>query len=134
MPQVHLLVVAAVVALAPGSCTDSAVAPQSVGRFRFHDPAHSEFVRLEVRDLATVVQAESLLRSGQARWATGRPRRGDGGFNAPWHWHLDPATVAFAEITIEACQTWPSGVEQDLDYWIGFGQVCLLGIIEARES
>lgn len=63
----------------------------------------------------------------------GTPRRGDGGFNAPWVWHLDPATISFAEVTIEACQTRASAVEEDLDYWIEFGQVCVSGVVETRE-
>lgn len=133
MRQVHVFAVASLVTLALGSCIDSSAAPQPGDRFRFSDPNHSEYVRLEVADSATTAQAESLLRSRQARWAIGKPVRGDGGFNAPWHWHLDPATVAFAEFTIEACQTWPSAVEQDLDYWIGFGDVCLWGTVDARE-
>jgi len=90
-------------------------------------------VRLHVASPDGLAQADSLLRSGAARWAVGTPRRGDGGFNAPWNWHLDPATVAFAEVTIEACQTRPPAVERDLDYWIMFGQVCLWGTIESRE-
>jgi hypothetical protein len=68
---------------------------------------------------------------GEARWVLGAPRRGDGGFNAPWTWHIDPASVSFAEVTIEACQTTASAVEEDLEYWIGFGQVCIWGVVEA---
>jgi hypothetical protein len=133
MRQPHVLVVVCAVALAPAGCTDSSVAPGAGGRFRFTDASHSESVRLETTSGDALAQADSLLRSGEARWAAGTPRRGDGGFNAPWHWHLDPATISFAEVTIEACQTWPSAVEQDLDYWIGFGQVCLWGTVQARE-
>ena len=35
-------------------------------------------------------------------------------WNQPWSWHLDPATVAFGEVTIEACDALPSYVEQNL--------------------
>ena len=119
--------------MAAGTCGDSGVAPPPGARFRLRPSSDSEPVHLEIAASATVAQAESLLRSGDARWAIGAPRRGDGGFNAPWHWHIDPATVSFAEITIEACQATPSYIEQNLDYWLRFGQVCIMGVIEARE-
>lgn len=38
-------------------------------------------------------------------------RRGDGGFNAPWTWHLDPAETRFVEVAIEICDGRPSYVE-----------------------
>jgi hypothetical protein len=72
------------------------------------------------------------LQSGATRSATGTLRRGDGGFNAPWPWHLDPATVTFAEFTIEACQTAAGAIADGIDYWISFGQVCISGVVEAR--
>lgn len=50
---------------------------------------------------------------------TGRLVRGDGGFNQPWSWHLDPASVRMAEVSIEVCDGRPSFVEEELDYWLG---------------
>jgi hypothetical protein len=44
--------------------------------------------------------------------------RGDGGFNSPWPWHLDPDTVRMAEISIELCDGRPSLIEEDLEYWL----------------
>jgi len=43
---------------------------------------------------------------------------GDGGFNSPWSWHLDPDTVDMAEMTIELCDGRPSDIENNLPYWI----------------
>ena len=37
--------------------------------------------------------------------------RDDPGPNAPWSWHIDPASLEFAEITIEVCDGLPSFVE-----------------------
>jgi hypothetical protein len=37
--------------------------------------------------------------------------RDDPGPNAPWSWHIDPASLEFAEITIEVCDGLPSYVE-----------------------
>ena len=34
--------------------------------------------------------------------------RDDPGVNAPWSWHIDPATLEFADMTIEVCDGLPS--------------------------
>ena len=101
--------------------------------FVFRDPLTQDVVRLEITNAEGIEQAEALLQSGEAQWALGTPRRGDGGFNSPWTWHLDPASITFAEVTIEACQAAASAVADDLDYWIEFGQLCIWGVVESRE-
>jgi hypothetical protein len=37
--------------------------------------------------------------------------RDDPGVNAPWSWHIDPATLEFADNTTEVCDGLPSYVE-----------------------
>lgn len=37
--------------------------------------------------------------------------RDDPGVNAPWSWHIDPATLEFADVTVEVCDGIPSFVE-----------------------
>jgi hypothetical protein len=118
--------------LAGFACSDSS-GPQDA-RFVFRDPLTQDVVTLEVNNSEGLAQAEDLLRSGEARWALGTLKRGDGGFNGPWTWHIDPATVTFAEVTIEACQTAMSAIDDDLDYWIDFGQVCIWGVVESRAN
>jgi pimeloyl-ACP methyl ester carboxylesterase len=49
---------------------------------------------------------------------TGKLAQGDGGFNSPWPWHLEPDSVRMAEVSIELCDGRPSLIEEDLDYWI----------------
>jgi hypothetical protein len=114
------------------NCSDS-TGPETA-RFVFRDPLTQEVVRLEITNAEGRAQAESLLGSSAARWALGTPKRGDGGFNGPWTWHIDPASVTFAEVTIEACQTAMSAIDDDLDYWIDFGQVCIWGVVEGRAN
>ena len=126
-------VVFGIVALAALSCND-ATDPGSRARFVFRDPLTNEVVRLEITNAEGLSQAEDLLRSGTGQWALGTLRRGDGGFNGPWTWHIDPASVTFAEVTIEACQTVASAIDDDLDYWINFGQVCIWGVVEGRAN
>ena len=40
--------------------------------------------------------------------------RDDAGPNAPWSWHIDPASLEFADFTTEVCDGLPSDVEDDL--------------------
>jgi len=55
----------------------------------------------------------------------GRVLRGNGGFNAPWNWHLDPDTVEFADLTVEVCDGCPTLMQADLDNYIDtVGQYC----------
>jgi hypothetical protein len=114
------------------ACSDSN-GPAEAERFTFRETLTPDAIHVEITDDAAKAEAASLLQSGEARWVLGTPVRGDGGFNTGYGWHLDPATISFAEVTIEACQTAASAVDDDLDYWIGFGQVCVWGVVEARE-
>jgi hypothetical protein len=51
-------------------------------------------------------------------FVTGSLVIGDGGFNSPWGWHLDPNDVTMAEFSIELCDGTPSEVERNLPYWL----------------
>jgi hypothetical protein len=53
-----------------------------------------------------------------ARIPSGRLVKGAMPYNAPWSWHIDPADVHLAEITIELCDGRPSLVEADVDHWV----------------
>lgn len=119
--------------LALAGCGGSSAGGPQEALFRLRPGTTSAAVHLQISNAAAVAQAEALLQTGESRWAAGVIRRGDGGFNPAWSWHVDPATVSFAEVTIEACQATPDYIEQTLDYWIEFGQVCIWGSIEARE-
>lgn len=131
--RLRISIIGCGLALSLAGCNDSSNAPDAGGRYAFRESISSDVLHLAITTPAALTQAEELLQSGEARWAIGAPRRGDGGFNAPWPWYLDPATVAFAEVTSEACQTRASAVESELDYWIDFGQVCIWGVVETRE-
>jgi hypothetical protein len=51
-------------------------------------------------------------------FVSGRLVIGNGGFNSPWSWHLDPDYVTMAEFSIELCDGTPSEVEHNLPYWL----------------
>ncbi|GAB3758006.1 hypothetical protein GCM10028864_42760 [Microlunatus parietis] len=76
--------------------------------------ADSETFRVELATPELVAHAEKLLAGEDvAAIPVGRVVRGDPGPNEPWTWHLDPATVAFADATTEVCDGLPSYVEDE---------------------
>ena len=83
-----------------------------------------ETYRLRITDEAMIAEAERLIATGERRIPNGRLRSGNGGFNQPWSWHVDPATVEFADATIEVCDGCASVVENDLDTWLNVGSFC----------
>ena len=49
---------------------------------------------------------------------TGPLEFGDGGHNTGWAWHFVPNEWTLAEMSVELCDGWSSGVESDLSYWL----------------
>ncbi len=71
-----------------------------------------EEFKIELATPELVEHAEALL-AGEAVASilNGIVVRDDPGVNAPWSWHIDPATLKFADMTIEVCDGLPSHVE-----------------------
>jgi hypothetical protein len=88
----------------------SGCAPQSnpIATFQVVD----ETYKIELATPELVAHAEALL-AGEAVASipNGVVVRDDPGPNAPWSWHIDPATLEFADMTIEVCDGLPSYVE-----------------------
>lgn len=103
--------------------------PDLPGAFRFQASATGSILVVQISSAAIRDTAKSLWQSHTQRWVVGNIRPGSGGINSPWGWHLDPASIAFPEVTIEACQATPEYIEETLEYWITFGQVCILGYV-----
>lgn len=112
------------------ACGDS-TSPDISGAYRFQSSATGSTLVVQITAAAIRDTADALRLSHTQRWVVGAIRRGNGGVNSPWGWHLDPATIGFPEITIEACQATPEYIEQTVDYWIAFGQVCISGFVLA---
>jgi len=70
---------------------------------------------LRLTDPETIAMAEANLRGANTRFPLGTVRRGDGGFNQPWSWHLDPDDTTFVELAIEICDGRPSYLEAHVD-------------------
>lgn len=71
-----------------------------------------ETYRIELTDPADIEIARKLL-AGEPAPAipSGVVVRGDPGVNTGYSWHIDPATVEFADMAIEVCDGRPSDVE-----------------------
>jgi hypothetical protein len=76
---------------------------------------------LRASDAETIRLAFDNLRRRNARFPIGPLRHGDGGFNAPWSWHLDPDAVRLTEAAIEVCDGAPSYVEAHVDDFARIG-------------
>src|SRR5262249_2778116 len=97
------------------ACSDSPTAPPAGARFLIRQS--NEDFHVLIQDPQTIAEAERQIAT-PSKFVTGRLLRGDGGFNGPWHWHLDPNTIAFVELSIEVCDGRPSDIETNLDYWL----------------
>jgi hypothetical protein len=83
------------------------------------DPAFADFVVdvdserfvTRVTDPETITRFREALAGRASGFPSGPLRSGDGGFNAPWTWHLDPDEVRLVEAAIEVCDGRPSYVE-----------------------
>lgn len=96
---------------APAASPTPSVAPTPAGvivTFR----VVGETYKILVTDPRQVEHVYDLLEGGdEGRIPNGIIVRGDPGVNAPWSWHIDPASLDFADMTIELCDGIPSFVE-----------------------
>jgi hypothetical protein len=112
-PRIAILgIVVLVVAAVAAVLIATSLAPRNpVATFQVVD----ETYRIELATPELVAHAEALL-AGESVAAipNGVVVRNDAGPNAPWSWHIDPATLEFADVTIEVCDGLPSYVEDEI--------------------
>lgn len=119
--SIPVLLVAALSLLGCGE-GDSPTAPAQA---LFRVEACGDVFHVLMRNPQSIRTAQEMIGASDQKILTGILRRGDGGFNAPWSWHLDPSRTGFADVTIELCDGCPDHIENDLDYWIDtVGQYC----------
>jgi hypothetical protein len=88
----------------PGSADEMPVATFEV--------AGQETYKIALATPALIEHARQLMEgSEEGRIPVGRIARDDPSVNAPWSWHIDPATLEFADVTTEVCDGLPSYVE-----------------------
>jgi hypothetical protein len=89
------------------------------------DHPAGETFRVLMRAPGLISEADTRIGQGEGRIISGVVVKGDGGFNSPWTWHLDPATLEFADNTVEVCDGCPTLMQADLDNYIDtVGRYC----------
>jgi hypothetical protein len=79
---------------------------------------HNQRFVIAVTDPKSVAQAKNSITSHTRLFPFGKLASGDGGFNGPYHWHLEPESVRMVEVAAELCDGLPSAVEANLPYWL----------------
>ena len=77
-----------------------------------------EQFKIRVQGADRIADIEARRASGQEGVIIGSLVRGNGGFNSPWGWHLEPGTVEAVDMAIELCDGRPSMVQDDVTYWV----------------
>ena len=73
----------------------------------------AEEYRIRLTDADDIATARKLLAAEAApHIPNGRVVRGDTDVNVGYSWHIDPASVEFADTTTEVCDGRPSDVER----------------------
>ena len=105
-------------ALLLASCGGDVASMRPTPAQEFVVEVEGERFRLRTSNPATASALDARRRAGTLGVVAGRIVRGDGGFNAPWSWHLDPLSIEVPQVSIELCDGRPSMVQADLDYWV----------------
>jgi hypothetical protein len=101
----------------------------------FEIEVSGEVFTVAVASASQVADLRARLQSGTRGVVMGNLAAGNGGFNAPWPWHMTLQSVATADLAIELCDGRPSMVSADLNYWIGtVKQFCPWGAKVVREK
>jgi hypothetical protein len=87
----------------------------SLGYTDFVIAVGTETFVLRTGDPETIRIAHLVLQGKSSAFPLGPLRAGDGGWNAPWSWHLDPAQTRMVEAAIEVCDGTPSYVEAHVE-------------------
>ncbi|MET0908028.1 MAG: hypothetical protein ABWZ99_01055 [Ilumatobacteraceae bacterium] len=75
----------------------------------------AETFKVELITADLIANAQALLDGQEApSIPVGKVVRDDPGPNSPWSWHIDPATVEFADMTTEVCDGLPSFEEEGI--------------------
>ena len=110
MKRALLLLAAIVLSAGCQSTKDSGTA-----YFKVAGATEADTFVIALTDPATIAEARALA-SGQepSKHVTGLVVSEAVPYNAPWSFHLDPASISFAEMSIEVCDAATTYVEEHL--------------------
>ncbi|MGX5680050.1 BP74-related protein [Schumannella luteola] len=108
--SVRRLVIAAGVVVAGISLAGCVPSGPTVATFQV---AGDQTYKIELATPELIAHAKELLAgtTEEGRIPVGRIVRDDPSVNEPWSWHIDPATLEFADATTEVCDGLPEYVE-----------------------
>ena len=110
--------------MAAAACDDT-TEPETV---TYTISVEGEQFRIRVQDAQAIARLDERMSSNTTGVILGRVATGNGGFNAPWSWHLEPGSIEVPDVTIELCDGLPSYVEENLDDWLDqVGNYCPWG-------
>ena len=81
----------------------------------------NERFEIFVTNPETIRLAKDNFQGKNKRFPIGKILRGNGGFNQPWSWHLQPESVLMTEVAIELCDGRPSYVETHVNDYVAAG-------------
>ena len=73
--------------------------------------ACNQAFHVQFSDASQGARADSVVNGTLSGFVSGRLGHGDGGFNAPWHWHLKPESTYVVQAAVEVCDGCPETVE-----------------------
>ena len=84
----------------------------------------NDVFRAAITNPAGIDQALALWQGqSQAKIPVGQLECGNGTYNCGWAWRMNPASITFAEVTIEVCDATPSYVQDNCSSFPN-GQYC----------
>ena len=98
---------------------DGGISPDSHRDFLVD--VNGETFVMRTTDPETMQRAVAVLNGSENLFPIGPLRSGDGGFNAPWSWHMDDDEVRLTEVAVEVCDGLPSYVEEHVEDFLGVG-------------
>jgi hypothetical protein len=102
-----------IVAVFAGCAGSASPTPNEDGVVVTFRVADREEYKIRLTDPADIEIARRLLAGEEApRIPNGVVVRGDPDVNEGYSWHIDPASVEFADVTVEVCDGLPSDVEE----------------------
>jgi len=119
-----------ILALLAGAATIEA---QTEAYFAFDDLVEPDTFVIKLTDPAMIQTARSYPRGSGPGFVTGVLIKQSAAYNPPWSYYLDPSTITFAEVTIEACQAAVSAIHWHLPQYSPQTRVCLTGWNQFRE-
>jgi hypothetical protein len=116
MPAPMRVLIALCTLLLLAACAGTAAPnPSTEGVVVTFRVADAESYKIRLTDPADIQIARKLLAAEQApAIPNGVVVRGSADVNVGFSWHIDPASVEFADSTIEVCDGLPSDVEKGL--------------------